>query len=57
MATKNLKYFMREESKQEQVFNVPAPARFTDEKGEVVQMPCILWWKIQREIAIIKSMI
>lgn len=38
MATKNLKYFMREESKQEQVFSVPAPARFTDEKGEVVQM-------------------
>ena len=38
MANKNLKYFMREESKQEQVFQVPAPARFVDEKGEVVQM-------------------
>ena len=38
MASKNLKYFMREESKQEQIFQVPAPARFVDEKGEVVQM-------------------
>ena len=38
MANKNLKYFMREESKQEQIFQVPAPARFVDEKGEVVQM-------------------
>lgn len=38
MANKNLKYFMREESKQEQVFQVPAPDRFVDEKGEVVQM-------------------
>lgn len=38
MANKNLKYFMRDESKQEQVFQVPAPARFVDEKGEVVQM-------------------
>lgn len=38
MANKNLKYFMRDESKQEQIFQVPAPARFVDEKGEVVQM-------------------
>ena len=38
MANKNLKYFMREESRQEQIFQVPAPARFVDEKGEVVQM-------------------
>ncbi|MCX4323763.1 MAG: hypothetical protein OSJ59_12445 [Lachnospiraceae bacterium] len=38
MASKNLKYFMREDSKQEQIFQVPAPARFVDEKGEVVQM-------------------
>ena len=38
MANKNLKYFMREESKQEQIFQVPAPERFKDEKGEVVQM-------------------
>ncbi len=38
MANKNLKYFMREESKQEQIFQVPAPPRFVDEKGEVVQM-------------------
>lgn len=38
MANKNLKYFMREESKQEQTFQVPAPDRFVDEKGEVVQM-------------------
>lgn len=36
--SKNLKYFMREESKQEQTFQVPAPDRFVDEKGEVVQM-------------------
>ena len=34
MANKNLKYFMREESKQEQIFQVPAPERFKDEKGE-----------------------
>ncbi len=38
MASKNLKYFMREDSKQEQVFQVPAPDRFVDENGEVVQM-------------------
>ena len=38
MASKNLKYFMREESKQEQVFQVPAPGRFVDEDGEIVQM-------------------
>lgn len=38
MANKNLKYFMREESKKETVFTVPAPARFVDEKGDVVQM-------------------
>ena len=38
MANKNLKYFMREESKQEQIFQVPAPERFKDDKGEVVQM-------------------
>ncbi len=38
MANKNLKYFMREESKQEQIFQAPAPPRFVDEKGEVVQM-------------------
>lgn len=38
MADKNLKYFMREESKQEQVFQVPAPSRFVDENGKVVQM-------------------
>lgn len=38
MANKNLKYFMREESKQEQIFQVPAPDRFVDENGEVVQM-------------------
>ena len=38
MANKNLKYFMKEESRQEQIFQVPAPARFKDEKGEVVQM-------------------
>ena len=38
MANKNLKYFMREESKREQIFQVPAPDRFVDENGEVVQM-------------------
>lgn len=38
MADKNLKYFMREDSKQEKIFQVPAPPRFVDEKGEVVQM-------------------
>lgn len=38
MANKNLKYFMREDCKEEQVFTRPAPARFVDEKGEVVQM-------------------
>ena len=38
MTNKNLKYFMREESKQEQIFYVPAPARFVDETGQVVQM-------------------
>ena len=38
MANKNLKYFMREESRQEQIFQVPAPARFVDENGKVVQM-------------------
>lgn len=38
MANKNLKYFMREDSKQEQIFQFPAPKRFVDEKGEVVQM-------------------
>ena len=38
MANKNLKYFMREESRQEQIFQIPAPARFVDEKGEVLQM-------------------
>ena len=37
MANKNLKYFMREESRQEQIFQVPAPARFVDEKGEVIR--------------------
>lgn len=38
MANKNLKYFMREDSKKEQIFQVPAPERFKDEKGEVIQM-------------------
>lgn len=38
MANKNLKYFMREDCKEEQIFTRPAPARFVDEKGEVVQM-------------------
>ena len=38
MTNKNLKYFMREESRQEQIFQIPAPARFVDEKGEVLQM-------------------
>ena len=38
MANKNLKYFMREDSRQEQIFQVPAPERFVDENGEVVQM-------------------
>lgn len=38
MANKSLKYFMREESRQEQIFYVPAPPRFVDENGEVVQM-------------------
>ena len=38
MANKNLKYFMREDCKEEQVFTRPAPARFVDEKGEVVHM-------------------
>lgn len=38
MANKNLKYFMREDCKEEQIFTRPAPDRFVDEKGEVVQM-------------------
>lgn len=35
---KNLKYFMREEAKQEQIVEVAAPDTFKDEKGNPVMM-------------------
>jgi len=35
---KNLKYFMREEAKTEQIVTVPGPESIKDENGEVVQL-------------------
>ena len=38
MANKNLKYFMREEAKVEQVFTVPGPESIKDENGNVINL-------------------
>lgn len=38
MANKNLKYFMREEAKTEQVFTVTGPESIRDENGNVVNL-------------------
>lgn len=38
MAEKSLKYFMREEAKEEKIFTVPGPDTIKDEKGNVVEL-------------------
>jgi len=38
MAEKSLKYFMREEAKEEKIFTVPGPDTIKDENGNVVEL-------------------
>lgn len=38
MANKDLRYFMREEAKVEQIVTVPGPESIKDENGEVIQL-------------------
>lgn len=38
MANKDLRYFMREEAKVEQIVTVPGPESIKDENGKVIQL-------------------
>ena len=38
MANKDLRYFMREEAKVEQIITVPGPESIKDENGNVIQL-------------------